>query len=304
MNTIPENIDILITAHLNNELNDQDTAQLLTWIEASDEHLAHFHKMAQAHELLYQSGVTETIARPWTTKKTSQRTWWLVAAAATVVGLAVILFLIPSTTDYELATTDVPVQDTLPDGTILSLEKESSIYHQYNEKNQKHEYTLVGQATFDVRSEKALLVRTGPLVIEDIGTVFTVINNPSDSIITIIVQDGKVRCSDQLHPPVLLAVGETANFSKKTNQFIVSKTKTTSPFHFNFTNEKIENVITVLNEYYETEIYYSPEIKDCRINVRFEDEKLSFILAVIASTIDASLIQENSNYKLLGNECH
>ena len=304
MNTIPENIDTLITAHLNNELNDQETAQLLAWIEASDEHLTHFHKMAQAHELLYKSRNTETAARPWMAKKTNQRTWWMVAAAATIVGLAVTLFLMPNSSNYKLATTDVPMQDTLPDGTILSLEKESSIYHQYNEKSQKHEYTLVGQASFDVRSEQALMVRTGPLVIEDIGTVFTVINNPNDTVITIIVQDGKVRCSDQLHPPVLLAVGETANFSKKTNQFIVSKTRSARPFHFNFTNEKIENVIAVLNEYYETEIYYSPEIKDCRINVRFEDEKLSFILAVIASTIDASLVQENNNYKLLGNECH
>ncbi len=304
MNTIPENIDTLITAHLNNELGESETAQLLAWVDASDEHLAHFHKMAQAHALLYKSSQVKALERPWIQKKTNQRTWWWVAAAATVIGLITTLMLIPSGSQYELATTATPLTDTLPDGTILSLEKESFISHEFNDKKQKHEYTLVGQASFDVRSEQALVVHAGPLVIEDIGTVFTVINNPSDTVITIIVQGGKVRCSDQLHPPILLAVGETANFSKKTNQFIVSKTRSARPFHFNFKNEKIEDVISVLNEYYETEIYYSPEIKDCRINVRFEDEKLSFILAVIASTIDASLIQENDNYKLLGNECH
>lgn len=307
MNFTSEHIDALIAAHLHREISDEQRLELMQWVDASEDHLKHFHDMCRAHQLLSDQdrAATENALRKWQSssihRSFSLSRWWI-AAAGVVVAFGLYFASTSDSKTFELAAIDVPLSEHLPDGSILLLEPQSSLKHSYNSTSQKHEYILEGTATFDIRSHQQVQVLADNLVIEDIGTQFTVHNNSNDSLITIEVTEGIVKCFDREGHSIELYASQIGVYSK-TQQLFLPIEKTTI-FQFNFNNTRLEEVIKTLEYYYEKKIVISPELTDCIINVRFSDEPLSFILDIISTTLNAELKEENTTYYLTGNGCH
>lgn len=303
MNLSQENIDAIIAAHLKGELADDQREVLLAWIDASEENLDYFHQLSAVYHITHPTNETSKaysdIQQKTASKKQSFR--WYYAAAAVVAAIVISIFLLP-TTEVIIASNEVISRDTLPDGSMIELAPHSSVAYHFDESSNKHQYKLEGSAAFNVKSHGQIQVITDELTIEDIGTIFKVDNAESDSLITVTVIEGIVKCYDEYGNALELKASEVGIYSKLQHKFLpIDKTEV---FEFDFKDTKLSEVVKTLSFYYEKEIEVSPEIENCLINVRFSNEPLSFILEIISSTINADLNEENSKYKLTGNGCN
>lgn len=303
MNLSQENIDAIIASHLKGDLNDQDRDLLLEWIDQREENLEYFHKLAQVYHLTHSDSATEKAFRSMSNDISKKRGnfRWYYAAAAVAAAIIISILLLP-TSNVIVASGENTSIDTLPDGSKIELAPHSSISYAFDETHQKHQYLLEGSASFNVKSHGQVQVLTDELTIEDIGTIFKVDNHINDSLITVTVVEGIVKCYDEFGNILELKASEVGIYSKLQHKFLpIGKAEI---FEFDFKDTKLSEVVKTLSFYYEKDIIVSPEIQDCLINVRFSNEPLSFILDIISTTLNAELKEENSTYQLIGNGCN
>ncbi|MGE7990065.1 FecR family protein [Pseudomonas sp. NPDC089554] len=176
--------------------------QFEQWLEQHADNAEAYRKAAQLWQLSEQlapatrahwPATAEVLPLPVAHKNT--RRWWLVAAVAACLMLAVA----PSLTlrlqaDYRTAqgeTRDI----TLADGSVVQLDSDTAISVDYSD-NQRDVRLLTGQAFFKVMPDKAkpFQVRADAIRVTVTGTAFNVELRPSS--IGVDVQHGSVRVED------------------------------------------------------------------------------------------------------------
>src|SRR5690606_41903163 len=93
-----------------------------------------------------------------------------------------------------LMTSNNTISDTFAGGTIVFLNKNTTIESAYNSRKKQHIVTLSGEAFFDIhkKQEEQFFIQTQGIFIEDIGTAFNVKSYASATQIEIVVQHGEV----------------------------------------------------------------------------------------------------------------
>ncbi len=115
------------------------------------------------------------------------------------------------------STGDYQAQVTLVDGSVIKVDKNSSItFPNFYDDLTRREVTVSGNASFDVASNKNLpfTVEKKGLRVDVLGTEFTVSDADSENI-TIENHEGSVKASDKLDPSisVILEVGDKFLFT-------------------------------------------------------------------------------------------
>lgn len=179
--------------------------------------------------------------------------------------------------------------DTLPDGSVVHINKNSTITYSANFGSQR-DVRLQGEAFFEVKHNEAspFKVLTKDIVIVDIGTAFNVKSGRHTT--EVIVESGVVKVSKDKASVKLSALQKTV-IGAKDESFKIESTND-QLYNYYRTNQFIARntplwrLVEVLNEAYDANIQFqNKKLRDVPITVtiRLEDS-LSTVLKVLQGT--------------------
>jgi transmembrane sensor len=324
-----EHIDILIAKVALGEATPEEIVKLYDWEHLSEEngryvaegskvfeHVAQIEVDTDAAWLKLKNRIAEGDEKPIVPMRPSPRKlniYW--AAAASVAILLGAFFLFKKLNSNGIvnqgtyATQGSTLQDTLADGTIAFLNKNTEII--YTETKDKREVKLKGEAFFTIKhdAEKPFVIEANQVFIKDIGTAFNVKTEANGSV-EVFVESGIVDFYTEANKGIRLNAGEAGHYNAKTKTFtkdqdyvspnIISyKTK-----QLNFEATPLSAVVTQLNTMYNANIEIGNEaIKNCPITVKFNDEDLNTIINIITQTLNIEANQKDGKIILLGGGC-
>lgn len=201
------------------------------------------------------------------------------------------------------------VSDTLPDGSDVFLNKQSSIEYTFDKQKKQHVVKLSGEAHFDIEPEKKkdFVVQAGELYIKDIGTSFNVKAYPESNTVEVVVQEGIVMFYTSENPGVQLHAGGKGVYDKSTKTFTVEQPEVNvlsyKTHSFVFTDSDLQSVVDAINKVYDRKIVLSPHLAACRLTVTFNQEEVEVMATIIAETLGLIVREEGNDLVLEGNGC-
>ncbi|TSA29009.1 MAG: DUF4974 domain-containing protein [Bacteroidetes bacterium] len=214
-----------------------------------------------------------------------------------------------------VASTEEVVRDTLPDGTAVTLNQNSSLTFPENFEPDKRKVTLLGEAFFEVVPNPAspFVVQTGRAGIQVLGTSFDVKAYPGKGV-EVFVLTGEVsfysvdpRTGNS--PSLILTKGMKGILNPGSNLPEVDTRHIPDDLFWlnqtlQFRQTPLSEVILLLESRYHVTILLSgEEIGSCRLTATFSGEPIDLILQVIADTFTLDLESDNGTYLLTGNGC-
>jgi len=205
----------LLIRYVLGEASESEIKDITTWINASDANARQFEQtkfiLETSKNLAQVSPVSETEAWDrFKEKRTNTaipvrsiaglNSWLRIAAAVVLVTGAAwagyyFYNLQGKTPEFvTLTASNKVLTDTLPDGSVVHLNKRSSITYTAKFKTRR-EVKLIGEAFFDVVHDRSapFTVRVGDITVRDVGTSFNISSN--NKRIEIIVENGVVEVS-------------------------------------------------------------------------------------------------------------
>jgi len=237
----------------------------------------------------------------------------IIYAAASIALIVVLLNIFnDNTVDVEPMVlsnmTGVTRTDTLPDGSIVTLNYGSRLTY-LSQANDMHRYMLLeGEAFFDVVRDtlRPFVIKAGMGGVRVLGTSFNVkVTNTTD--VTVDVKTGLVELfypatnTDTLR--LELKAGERGILSHQNNTLSNQQTSASSLFWLDrtliFKNKPLHQVFDVLEQCYQVTIICDDDnIKLTNLSSTFKDKELNQVLDVIAATFDIAYSQNDKEYRI------
>lgn len=220
------------------------------------------------------------------------RFWIRIAAILIlVIGVTAISYYVRQSSavpDKLVASNATALTDTLPDGSLITLNKRSNISYPASFKKDRT-VKLKGEAFFKIATdkEKPFRVLTNGVTITVLGTSFNV--RDKGDLTEIIVESGLVRVNDSLHSILLrpserliIRQGDTT-LSKDSTQNELYKYYSTRKFVCD--NTPLSQLAVSLEEAYDVKILIPDQaLARKKIVATFKDESLDQILNIIRET--------------------
>lgn len=229
------------------------------------------------------------------------RHWGQIAASILLLfasGLT-ILYYIQHQELQTLAEQDVIVrsgdsgtsQVSLPDGTLVRLNANSSLTYQQNFGQDNRKVKLSGEGYFEVKknTEKKFIVNTGYIDVTVLGTKFNLYAYENKDIIEMALVEGHVNVSTSKPPYQTICVkpNEKVTYNKYDNKLNIEKTTTKIETawlnkELVFREEKLENVFQCLSRKFRVKFSIDSSVSvDDVYTGAFDDEKIEDILEVL-----------------------
>jgi transmembrane sensor len=315
-------MDELATKYLLGEVTAGEAAQVEAWIKENDanrKQFEHFQLLwnesrklaviSTADENLAWQRFKKKLAEPRTETKVVSMTrgfgWLKIAAAVAVIvisGLLVrTLFLKNDTGKMLLVQTEKNVlTDTLPDGSMITLNKNSSIeYNSKFTKGNKRSVKLKGEAFFTVTPDKKkpFIITVNDIEVKVVGTSFNIktINGQTE----VIVKTGVVQVTR--NNKTITLTPEQKVVTQKNDTALIKQAATDKLFNYYQSKEfvcdgtPLWRLVEVLNEAYNVNIVIGrKDLRGLPLNTTFVNESLDKILLVIAETFQLQVIKKDN----------
>jgi transmembrane sensor len=235
--------------------------------------------------------------------KPNRFSWIRVAASVIILlGLTIATYLL---VNRNTATKEIVAQtgqnvliDTLSDGSVVTLNKKSSITYPSKFKGAKRAIALKGEAFFNVTPDKKkpFIIIVNDVQVEVVGTSFNVKNENGNT--EVVVETGIVRVTKNGKTTELVA-GEklllAANDSMAAKEAVSDKLYNYyRSKEFVCDNTPLWKLVEVLNEAYDANISIGrKELNDFRLNTTFNNESLDKILEIIHLTFDITIVRKD-----------
>lgn len=250
-----------------------------------------------------------------------KRKYWPTVAVASVVVviLTSVAFML---TQQEVATSAAMIHTTadqevkrvdLTDGSKVWLSPGSRLSYATTYQAGHREVILEGKGFFEVEKVegKRFVVLTPTTRTEVLGTSFNLESRP-DGHTTVQVTTGKVAfASREKEEFVFLTPGEQASYEVK-DQASTIEIKSIEDENYRawqtqklqFTNTRFERLISTLEDFYQTRITLSAELKNCRFTVSFDHQSLNEVFEILKIISDDLTVQHlPDGYLLSGKGC-
>jgi len=289
-----------------------------SWLAASGENERYFRHFRiiweESRELASKSTVDENAAwerfqqRVQTNpsaqivEMTPRRNWLRIAAAVTVfiiAGAVAYLMMKPATPrQMAVKSGNTTLQDTLPDGSVVTLNHNSSITYAAT-FGKEREVTLEGEGFFNIAADpsRPFILHVGDAHVRVLGTSFNVKKDKAK--IEVIVETGAVEVNNnknavQLQPHEKAVVnGNNAAPVKETNEGELYNYYRTRSFVCN--NTPLWQLADKLSEAYGVQITIAnPKVSNLTLTTTFADTSLDMILGVISETYNLKK-EQNGN---------
>lgn len=182
-------------------------------------------------------------------------------------------------------------QVSLPDGTLVRLNANSSLTYQQNFGQNNRKVKLSGEGYFEVKknTEKKFIVNTGYIDVTVLGTKFNLYAYEDKDIIEMALVEGHVNVSTSKPPYQTICVkpNEKVTYNKYDNKLNIEKTTTKIETawlnkELVFREEKLENVFQCLSRKFRVKFSIDSSISvDDVYTGAFDDEKIEDILEVL-----------------------
>lgn len=226
----------------------------------------------------------------------------IAASIILAVGLALAAYFINSKnnaiTELTATTGQNILTDTLSDGSVVTLNKKSSVSYPSRFKGNTRSVKLQGEAFFHVTPDKKkpFIISVNDVEVTVVGTSF---NIKSDAAKTeVVVETGVVRVSRN-RQTVELKAGEKLLLSGK-NPSALKETAGDKLYNYYRTKEfvcdntPLWKLVDVLNEAYDTHIIIGrKELKDLRLTTTFDNESLDKIMEIIHLTFSITVVKQD-----------
>jgi transmembrane sensor len=315
-------MDELVTKYLLQEATPDEAEQVETWIAESDANRKQFEHFQllwdESRKLAAVSTADENLAWLKFKNKLSEprgetrvitmprRFGWLkIAAAVAVIITSTVLlrtlFLNNNTGKVLLVQTQKNVfTDTLPDGSMITLNKNSSI--EYNSKFTKggeRSVKLRGEAFFTVTPDKKkpFIISVNDIEVKVVGTSFNIktINGQTE----VIVKTGIVEVTR--NNKTITLTSEQKVITQKNDTALAKQTTADKLFNYYQSKEfvcdgtPLWRLVEVLNEAYDANIMIGKkDLRSLSINTTFANESLDNVLQIIAETFQLQIVKKGN----------
>ncbi|SMD43888.1 FecR family protein [Aquiflexum balticum DSM 16537] len=324
MNENLEHIEDLIGKFIVGEASEIEIRKLREWCALSDENQKYLEDAKLIFQRAQLPGKQEFDADAAWNKVKNQihgkekkswfifPTWGIAAGLILIFAFTFIFYSIRQSSqnqEFNFTADLIAVTQRMPDLTEISLNKNSDVRVDYDERKKTGTIHLSGEALINIPDSKKVnwTVQTGELQIEDIGTVFHVKAFPNSAIVEVTVQEGRVRFYKENMEGISLSAGEKGTYDKNLNTFSkLEADPNVAAFvtrSFTFQEEELGQVLNSLSEVYGKKIVMEGDISGCRLTVAFENEDLDTILGIIAETLGLEVSDEGSQIKISGDGC-
>lgn len=220
---------------------------------------------------------------------------FLILLGATIIALMVLKWRHENANIISKTTNNILV-DTLPDGSLITLNKKSEILYSKTFKKTTREVTLKGEAFFKIAPDKNVpfIISVDNIKVIVVGTSF---NIKSDHLNTeILVETGIVNVI-QGNKSIQLLAGEKLLISALNKKII--KSSVTDKLHdyyrtkqFICNDTPLWKLVDILNKVFNKNIIIGRDkLKDVKINSTFNNESLDRILEIIHITLDVEIVR-------------
>ncbi|WP_304235302.1 FecR family protein [Jiulongibacter sediminis] len=296
-----------------------DLSRVDHWLQGSSERqkeLEGYHKiwLASEKQVMFKPDTNkawEKVAAQTVNKKKQNYTAWAAAIAACLL-LGTYFILSPGKEEpiqyAAIKTEQNQTEHTLADGSIITLNSFSHLeYPEHFEKDERR-VKLIGEAFFDIarNPDKPFIIEANGTEIKVLGTSFNVLARDAD--VKVSVNSGRVEFKKSNDKKVVLNKGEEALYQslKDTIKTAIILDRNVFAFKtkvFEFNQTQLEDVIHTLNKGYVAEIKLDGSAwENYQLTTRFENEKLSDALGIIAETLDLKLSIKDKTYILAKKE--
>jgi len=189
------------------------------------------------------------------------------------------------------------LSDTLSDGSVVTVNKGSSISYQSKFKGETRRVSLKGEAFFNVtpNKKKPFVISVNDVQITVVGTSFNVktINGSTE----VVVETGIVKVT-RAGKTVELRANEEATVGAKDS--VMTKEKVSDQLYKYYRTKEfvcddtpLWKLVEIINEAYNSHIVIgNPALKNMSITTTFNNESLEQVLNVISITFNIKIIKE------------
>ncbi|HYC27882.1 MAG TPA: FecR domain-containing protein, partial [Chitinophagaceae bacterium] len=227
-------------------------------------------------------------------------TWLRVAALFVLAAGSLLAYLLmkdrPAVQQVAVRTFDKVMVDTLSDGSVITLNKNSSIHYPEKFIGGKRVVQLDGEAFFDVKpdAEQPFEVIVNDITVRVVGTSFNIRSENGQT--EVIVETGLVKVSRN-NNEVALRPGEKLVI--KASDTLMSPQQETDRLYNYYRSREfvcddtpLWKLVEVLNEAYDTTIVIErAELRNLPLTVTFSNESLETILEIIRETFNTYQIR-------------
>ncbi|WP_426790840.1 FecR family protein [Sphingobacterium sp. WOUb80] len=302
----------LLEKYIVGETNELETAMIQNWLEEDAKNKEEYIKMKKMWDSLPKpldvpdvdvdkawadfkavrdSRASDTTVIPKKTVSVIKWSWWLAASILIMCAVGFYVFDQSHREEMYLSSTGQVRQDSLPDGSFVTLNKNTELAYSSRWTNRNRNVALKkGEVFFQVHKDKKhpFVIETGKTKITVLGTSFNV-RRISDAT-EVIVSTGlvKVGYADKevfLRPQQMITIRDNDTLK-------VEKEPVKDQFYkyyvdraFDFENTTLQRVVELLNRAYDYKIIidHSSDQK-LLLTAKFEQNSLTEILKVISST--------------------
>ena len=339
-----DNYIALIYKRLKGVISPEESTQLNNWVKENEDHhrlqqqieenwavskdilppinidakkdFQSFKKRMQQHKMAQNNPEKEEKEAVIRTLRSSRRNWLAIAAALALPLLAAIWLFLPNNSPSMVVAqtaTDEIKEIQLADGTLITLNENSTLQYPTAFNEAKRVVELTGEAFFDVESNpnRPFEVHTEKASITVLGTEFNVRSNPQEDFVSVNVEEGKVRFSSTLiGKAVVLKEKEVGTFDLKANELKKNTIDNNNASAWRtksliYRNTPLKLMLLDLKRHFKVQVdVTNPAMLNCPVTARFRNANPKSVLDYIVQIRQMELKKLDSNvYELSGGVC-
>ena len=317
--------DDLLVKYLTGEVHESEYAEVEEWLQASEENKNYYEHFVVIWEeslrLSAKSSPDENIAWQKFQKHVQQESrekkpsvpltnmlFRVAAALILFAGLGWIVYQMSSSnmqpiTTINIAAKDEVVTDTLPDGSLITANKNSTFSYPSQFTGDTREVFLKGEAFFNVapNKEKPFIIHVNDIAVKVVGTSFNIrsVNGKTEVIVeTGIVEVMRKKQRVQLKPKqkVIVKAADSVFVKDSVNDQLYNYYRKKE---FICNNTPLYRLVETLNEAYNANVVIeNNNIRNLPITTIFKEEPLDNVLTVISETLDIK-VEKQQNVVIL-----
>lgn len=262
--------------------------------------------------------LTEDTPRSTTGTGTNWQIFRIAAALVVAVGLSLAAWYFvgrkgaPTIEQLTLVAKDGILQDTLQDGTVVTLNVGARLEYPSDFQLAQREVKLQGEAFFDVARDvqHPFVIHAGAADVRVLGTSFNVRSTADE--VAVVVATGKVELSAETGngpQAVILHPGNAGTFDRKA-QALEKKTQAEGNALFwkdrrlVYKGTPFSKVVAELQALFDVQIVIDAAAHgNCPLNTEFENQSIESILNIIAETFNLEMTQDENTFTYSGTGC-
>jgi len=315
--------EALLGKYLSGEAVPEEAMAVDDWLHQSAENSAAFRELAAIwhnasghapHRLPDKAAAWQEIKgrMPATRVVRSNKHWLAIAAGIIlIVGCFAVVQLfkkkpIETFSQVTLYATNEAKADTLPDHSVVTLSKSSSLHYPADFNIKTRELLLEGEAFFDVAPNPAIpfIVNAGDIKIKVLGTSFKV--ERQQGIVRVVVQTGVVSMYHTAAQQTVKA-GQTGVYEPEGQRLYIEAAKApASEAHvFDFHDARLEEIMQALGQAYGFKpVFENTELRDCRMSAEFDNKPLDYVLDIVSTTLNVQIQVKDKVAYISGEGCN